>query len=240
MKRINRRAARILYLAAVLVALALLAACAPSMTPVQETVKETVVVVETQVVEGETVVQEVVVTATPEPAVEAPAAEATSPPTQAPQPTQIAQPTSLPTQEHQPAPTAYAEQRVVELEYPPSMRLGDSDIIRLALIPYGESYQVTTDFGNHQTDTNPIDVQRPAGYELEAEARLDGVGFEIAPSEDWAQTLPVGEQVTWRWSLTPRSPGQQRLTVTLILRWVPQAETAGNPREATAFSRGLM
>jgi len=43
----------------------ILSACT---TPPAETVKETVVVVETQVVEGETVVQEVVVTATPEPA----------------------------------------------------------------------------------------------------------------------------------------------------------------------------
>jgi hypothetical protein len=241
MKRMDRRAAHVLYLAAVLVALALLAACAAGQQPSQETVKETVVVVETQVVEGETVVQEVVVTATPEPAVEAPAAEATSLPTQAPLPTQppAALPTAQPTQESQPSPTAYAEQRMVELEYPTSLRLGDSDIIRLALIPYGEDYQVTTDFGNHQTDTNPIDVQRPAGYDLEAEARLDGVGFEIAPSEDWVQALPVGEQVTWRWSLTPRNPGQQRLTVMLLLRWVPQAGTAGVPREAIAFSRGL-
>ena len=70
-------------------------------------------------------------------------------------------------------------------------------------------------------------------------ARLDGVGFEISPSEAWLQSLPPGETVTWRWSLTPLNPGQQRLTITLLLRWAPQAGTNGVQREAVAFSRGL-
>ena len=224
MKRIDKRVAHALYLAAVLIALALLAACAPQMAAT-ETQHEVPAAEEPAEAPAEEVVKETVVVR----------------PTQIPQPTEAPAtfPSPQPTQELQPAPTSYAEQRVVELEYPPSMRLGDSDIIRLALIPYGEDYQVTTEFGEHETDVKPFDVQRPEGYELEAEARLDGVGFEISPSEDWVQALPVGEQVTWRWSLTPRSPGQQRLTVTLILRWVPHVGTAGVQREATAFSRGL-
>ena len=52
-------------------------------------------------------------------------------------------------------------------------------------------------------------------------ARLDGVGFEIAPSGDQERFVPEGEEVAWRWTLSARQPGQQRLSVQLRLRWVP-------------------
>ena len=130
MKRMDRRLAQSLWLITALVLLALLASCAPQMSATEAPVMEEPAA-EEPVMEGETVVKETVVTQ----------------PTEAP----AVLPSPQPTQEIQPAPTAYAEQRVVELEWPPSMRLGDSDIIRLALIPYGDDYQVTTEFDEHQT-----------------------------------------------------------------------------------------
>ena len=208
MKRMNSRLAHTLCLVAVLLLLALLAACG------------------TAAPQEEPVVEE------PSAEVEATAAEAVAP-LRTPA-VVTAQPTAMPA-----TPSAYVEQRMVELEWPSSLRLGDSDLIRLALVPYGEDYTVTTEFGEHQTTATPLEVQRPAGYELQAIAWLEGVGFEIAPSEEWLQSLPPGEQVTWRWSLTPRSPGQQRLTITLLLRWEPLAGTPGLRHAATAFARGL-
>jgi hypothetical protein len=131
------------------------------------------------------------------------------------------------------------EARVVELEWPASLRLGDSDIVRLALIPSGEGYTVSTEFPEHQTQTQNLQVSRPGGYDLFAIARLDGVGFNISPSGDQEQFLSVGEPASWRWTLSPRSHGQQRLAVTLSLLWRPQPGTDGVPRQSVAYSKGL-
>jgi hypothetical protein len=82
-------------------------------------------------------------------------------------------------------------------------------------------------------------VERPGGYELSAIARLDGVGFEISPDGDQEQYLAAGEAVAWRWSLSPQAPGQQRLTITLRLRWTPASGAMGSQRESTAYARSL-
>jgi hypothetical protein len=153
-------------------------------------------------------------------------------PSLVPEPTQPA-PGTLPT------PTLFVEARMIELEWPPRMRLGDSDTVRLALVPTDEGYIVTTEFPDHQTDTQDISVARPGGYDLNAIARLDGVGFQISPASEQVRFLPVSEPVTWHWSLKPTAPGQQRLTMTLLLRWSPQASVPGSPVEAVAYSKGM-
>ena len=119
------------------------------------------------------------------------------------------------------------------------MRLGDSDVVRLSLIPSKDGYVVTTEFPEHQTVTNTVRVERPGGYELSAVARLDGVGFVISPQEEQARGLPIGEVVTWRWTLSPRAPGQQRLNLGLLLRWTPSPGASGPFRESEVFSKSL-
>lgn len=151
-------------------------------------------------------------------------------------------PTAFP-QPTPPPPPAFTqlviEPRLVELEYPETLRLGDSDIIRLALLPAPDGYIVQTEFPDHTTITQTVQVQRPAGYDLIAIARLDAVNFTFAPAGDQEQSVPAGEAVIWRWSLTPDAAGQQRLNVMLALRWQPQAGVAGNARQVTAYSRSL-
>lgn len=151
------------------------------------------------------------------------------PSTPPPQPTQTL-PTALP-----PTPEA----RVVELEWPVRLRMGESDIVRLALVPSSEGYTATAEFSEHPLDTTQLDVRRPEGYTLLAVARLDGVGFDLSPTGDQVRAVPVGEGVSWRWSMTPRAPGMQRLTVSLLLRWEPEAGSAAVARESAAFGRGL-
>ena len=76
---------------------------------------------------------------------------------------------------------------MVELEWPQQMRLGDSDIVRLALIPAQEGYVVSAEFPEHETITRTVRVRRPGGYDLAAIARLDGVGVRpIAPGRSSA------------------------------------------------------
>ena len=159
---------------------------------------------------------------------------ATAPPYLTAAPTSIAYPTTL-----APTPTAIVEAHVVEVEWPPQMRLGDSDLVRLALMPSKEGYVVTTEFPEHQVVTSTVAVARPGGYDLSAVARLDGVGFDLAPAGEQVQGLPVDTPVTWRWTLTPRSAGRQRLSLTLTLRWTPQAGRAGGVLDTRIYSRGI-
>ncbi len=161
-------------------------------------------------------------------------------PTQAPAATSAPQPTAtriipLPTL----APTTISEKRIIELEYPTQMRLGDSDIIRIALIPTKDGFTVTTEFPDHQVVTDTVTVSRPGGYDLFAVARLDAIGFDLSPQVEQTQVINPEDRVTWRWSLTPRSAGQQRLSISIKLQWRPQANNPNPIRETTIYSKGL-
>ncbi len=202
----------------------LLAACAPAASTPQEAVKTVIVTQETA---GEAAVE--VVSPTPPAPPETEGSAATRP---SPRPSPTAQPLAS-------AAAPQVESRAVEVEWPARMHLGDSDVVRLALVPSTEGYQMTAEFPEHQTITQDVPVVRQAGYELYAAARLDGVGFEIAPSGEQVSLLPENQPVTWHWSLTPRRPGRQRLTVNLQMRWEPLPGTPGTARQAAAYSRGL-
>ncbi len=101
------------------------------------------------------------------------------------------------------------------------MRLGDTDVVRLSLIPDEDGYQVQADFPDHQIQSQFITVDRPPGYTLYASARMDGVGFEISPDLELERYLPPEEPVVWRWTIAPLRAGQQRLSVAVRLRWKP-------------------
>jgi hypothetical protein len=127
----------------------------------------------------------------------------------------------------------------VELEWPARMRLGDSDVIRLSLIPTQDGYKVTTEFPDHTTDTQDVVVLRPVGFRLQAVARLEGVGFEFSPQGDQALDIPAGQPLTWYWSLQPERAGQQRLAVRLSLHWEPLDSHQGGARETLLYNRAL-
>jgi len=240
----------LLSLFAFLLLALILSCCAPATEPAMEEPAE-VTVIETVVVEmeGESVVETVVVemeAETAAPGVEEPAAEESiEDATQLPQPSPTAAPTSLselptpaPTQEL-PTPTVMIEPRVVEVEWPQHMQLGDSDVVRMALIPTEGGYTITTEFPDHKTITQDVPIIRPLGYELYGVGRLNGVGFKIAPDQDQVRNLPLDESVVWHWSLMPQEPGRQRITLSLLLRWVPDSGNADGIRETVAYSKGL-
>ena len=155
-------------------------------------------------------------------------------------PSPIAQASPLPTLPAAPTPTISQEEHIVQVEWPQRLRMGDSDVVRLALIPAEEGYTLVTEFPEHQVITQTVNVPRPGGYDLYAIARLHGVGFEISPSYEQAQYLPPGGDThTWRWTLTPKNAGQQRLSISLALGWVPVAGQNEQAREIPLYSRSL-
>ena len=150
------------------------------------------------------------------------------PPTAYPEPTELQVTVS-----HQ------VEPRVVEVEWPGRLYLGDTDVVRLSLIPAANGYELVSEFPDHQTITQSVPVVRPVDFDLYAIARLGGLGFEIAPEKEQNSMLPSGEVVTWHWSIIPKSPGRHRLTTSLTFRWEPRSGINEQPREAVAYSKGL-
>ncbi len=192
----------------------LLAACAPSAGAPAEVAKTVEVAKE-------------------EPALQATASASQAQPQQ-PSPTQPLPPMPTPA-----LPEQTLEGRVVELEWPERMRLGDSDVVRLSLAPSKDGYTVTTEFQEHETYTQTLQVQRLSGYDLYAAARLDTVGFALSPAEEQERFLTPGETITWYWSLKPHQPGQHRLSVLLLLRWKPLPGASGSSRETLAYARAM-
>jgi Ternary complex associated domain 9 len=203
---------------AMLAMLALLAACAPAATPSIP-----------------------VATQAPAPT-EAPAAIEAPAATEAVIRTQEVVKTAAPTQPPpalRPTPTPFIEERLVELEWPERLRLGESDVLRLSLVPSKDGYVTRAEFDEHPVATKEAPVRHVPGYTLLGIARLDGVGFEIEPRGDQRRIIPPGEEVTWRWTLRAHQPGQQRLSVSLTLRWDPEPGVIGPVSESLAFGRGL-
>jgi len=157
-------------------------------------------------------------------------------PTQAPEARVTPLATLQPTQAPRLTATLVQEARVLELEWPARLKLGDSDTVRLSLLPSVDGYTVSAEFPEHQVRSQAVQVQRPEGYELLAAARLEGVNFEISPSSEQVGPLPPGEGLTWHWTVAPRRPGQQRLAIRLALRWMQSGEVA---RESQVYARAI-
>jgi hypothetical protein len=131
------------------------------------------------------------------------------------------------------------EERMLEVEWPPQMRIGDSDTLRLSLLPSQDGYTVTTEFEEHAAQNSAVSVARVEGYSLWAAARVDAANFVLSPEGEQVRALPAGSAVTWRWNLTPRSTGRQRVSLILLLRWIPLEAGPGSVRERELYSRSL-
>ena len=116
------------------------------------------------------------------------------------------------------------EQRRLTLEFPPTIRTGDSDNVRLTL--------EVDELGN-LTPTAVVDGNVVTGETIEipnlydthyivAEARLDMAGVDVIPSERVSEPLLPGEKATFFWSVRPQETGQYRGTVWLYLRFTPK------------------
>jgi len=117
---------------------------------------------------------------------------------------------------------AIHESRRLTLEFPPTIRSGDADIIRLTL--------EVDDLGNitptAQFDENVVTgkiVQIPNLYEshhVVAESRFDIAGVEVRPTELISIPLAAGQSATFSWSIRPPEVGVYRGTIWLYLRFV--------------------
>jgi hypothetical protein len=136
-------------------------------------------------------------------------------------------PSELPTSDssHATVQPALPERRRLTIEFPPQMRAGDSDLVRLTL--------EVDDLGNitptAQIDENVVTgkvIEIPNLYESHhviAETRFDIAGMEVRPTELVSEPLSPGSSVTFYWSIRPPEVGVYRGTIWFYLRFVDKS-----------------
>jgi hypothetical protein len=131
------------------------------------------------------------------------------------------QPTAAPGQ-----PTAapeILEKRRLTLEWPPSIRSGDGDVVRLTLdVDAAGNLVPTAEIAGHQTTAQTVQIPNLFNtHHVLAEARLDLAGVQVDPQGLVSQTLLPGQSVEFSWSVKPEGVGTFRGNVWFYLRFIP-------------------
>lgn len=134
----------------------------------------------------------------------------------------IATPSLAPTPETTPLP-AVPEERLMVLEWPPKIRVGDSDLIILTLeLDEEGNLSATAQFEDHQVRSSQVQI--PNLYDTHnvvAQARLDMAGVEFSPQGEISEPMRPGVPVKFTWSVLPRQVGSYRGTLWLHLQFIP-------------------
>ena len=121
----------------------------------------------------------------------------------------------------QPQP-AIPERRRLTVEFPPQIRSGDADLVRLTLeVDDLGNLTPTAEIGGNEIEGDVVEI--PNLYETHhviVEARFDIAGMEVRPAELVSEALAPGNSVTFRWSVRPPDAGVYRGTIWLYLRFV--------------------
>lgn len=126
-----------------------------------------------------------------------------------------------------PEPEPEIEERLVEVEWPAAMRVGDNDLIRFSLMPAPDGdYVPTPEVGGHEVEVTPIPmtVARP-GYTGYVRATLSASGLDVESASPEEQSLIPGQANTWRWTISPDQGGTYRVLINLSVRWEPEPGT---------------
>ena len=117
------------------------------------------------------------------------------------------------------------ERRYLKLEFPPKVRAGDSDIVRLTLEVDDKGNIVPT----AEVEGNVVQgevIEIPNLYETHhviAEARFDIAGMEVRPSELISEPISQGQTAVFYWSIRPTETGLYRGTIWLYFRFVDKS-----------------
>lgn len=117
------------------------------------------------------------------------------------------------------------ERRLAVLDWPETIRVGESDVLRLSLVVDEQgNITPTASIGGHQTDGTPVEIPNLYDtYNLVAEARLDLAGVTVEPHGSISETMQPGREIMFSWSISPSQPGTFRGTLWIYLNLVPKA-----------------
>jgi len=134
-------------------------------------------------------------------------------------------PTSMP---------AIQEPRLLTLEWPARMRVGDSDTIRLTLeVDETGAITPTAVIAGHETRGERINI--PNLYDTHnvlVEARLDIAGLIYTPTSEVVEPMQPGQSVNFFWSVQPKQVGRYRGAVWLHLHYLPKQSAGQESRLA--------
>jgi hypothetical protein len=119
---------------------------------------------------------------------------------------------------------AVPEMRMLTLDFPPVIRAGDSDVIRLTLeVDAHGNLTPTASVAGNVTQGQVVSIPNIyATHNVLAEARLDMAGMEVRPAEAVSQPLLPGQSAIYFWSVRPTDVGTYRGTVWLFLHFIPK------------------
>jgi len=131
---------------------------------------------------------------------------------------------------------ALPERRRLTVEFPPRMRAGDSDLVRLTLeMDELGNVTPTAEIGGNVITGQVVEI--PNLYETHqviAETRFDIAGMEVRPAELVSEPLLPGSSVTFYWSIRPPDAGDYRGTIWLYLRFVDKLNGAESRKTVSA------
>ncbi len=207
--------------------LAMLSACAPASEPLAGA-------------GGVETTEESVEEPFPAPATEAPAEEA---PVEDVSPTQNAPAGAAPTESVISVPTlqptiipSIPERRRLTLEFPPQIRAGDSDVVRLTLeVDDLGNITPTAEVAGNVVTGEVVEIPNLyATHKVIAEARFDIAGMQVSPPGLSSQPLAQGQSVSFFWSILPDGVGVYRGTVWLYLRFVERVSGEESQKAVSA------
>ena len=131
---------------------------------------------------------------------------------------------------------AIPEQRRITLEFPPQIRAGDSDVVRLTLeVDDLGNLTPTAEVAGNVVTGEVVEI--PNLYETHnviAEARFDIAGMQVSPPGLTSQPLAQGQSVSFFWSILPDGVGIYRGTVWLYLRFVERVSGEESQKAVSA------
>jgi hypothetical protein len=151
---------------------------------------------------------------------------------QATAPLPVENPTSVPVT----AQPAMPERRYLKLEFPPKVRAGDSDVVRLTLEVDDKGNIVPT----AEVEGNVVQgevIEIPNLYETHhvvAEARFDIAGVEVRPGELISEPISQGQTAVFYWSIRPTETGIYRGTIWVYLRFVDKVSGEESQKTVSA------
>jgi len=122
-------------------------------------------------------------------------------------------------------PFSVPENRILSLDYPQRIRIGDSDVIRLTLDMDNDGKLLTSVADGEEMSKGEIITSKNLydTYNVFAEARLDMAGVNTRPSNTISETLLPGQKITFFWSVLPEDVGSYKGTVWFYLRFLPKS-----------------
>jgi hypothetical protein len=125
---------------------------------------------------------------------------------------------------------------LLTLEFPPKIRAGDSDIVRLTLqVDESGNITPTAEVNGNVTQGDVIEIPNLyASHHIIVEARFDVAGLQVSPPDLSSQTLSPGQTVRFFWSVRPQEVGIYKGTVWLFLRFVDKVSGEESQRAVSA------